>query len=153
MVLGGVEIPCEKGLAGHSDADVLCHAIMDALLGAAGLPDIGDHFPESDSRFKDISSLALMGKVKELLKKNKWHIINVDATIIAEEPRLSPWREKMKERIAQSLEINREQTGLQFTTNEGLGFLGRGEGIAALATALIDKINPKSKIKKQNAKE
>lgn len=140
LVLGGVDIPYERGLAGHSDADVLCHAIMDALLGAAGLPDIGVQFPDSDSRYKDISSLKLLEKVRVLLFKEQWHIINVDATIIAEEPRVSPLFDRMKERISGALEIDKGQTGIKCTTNEGLGFIGREEGIAALAAVLIERI-------------
>ncbi len=138
LVLGGVEIPYEKGLMGHSDADVLCHAIMDALLGAAGLPDIGVQFPDSESAYKDISSLRLMEQVGRLLLAGHWRIENVDATIIAEEPKISPWIDIMKERISAALEIDRGQIGIKCTTNEGLGFIGRKEGIAALATALID---------------
>lgn len=138
LVLGGVEIPFEKGLEGHSDADVLSHAMMDALLGAAGLPDIGAQFPDSDSRYKDISSLILVEQVAGLLHKGKWIILNVDATIIAEEPRLAPWIDKMKENIAHSLGIKKEQIGIKCTTSEGLGFVGRKEGMACMATALID---------------
>ncbi len=140
LVLGGVEIPYERGLDGHSDADVLCHAIMDALLGAAGLPDIGIQFPNTDSSYKDISSLKLMEKVRDLLVNKEWHIINVDATIIAEEPRISPLVETMKERISGALKIDKGQTGIKCTTNEGLGFIGRKEGIAALAAVLIERI-------------
>lgn len=143
LILGGVEILYEKGLSGHSDADVLCHAIMDSLLGAAGLPDIGVQFPDKESRYKDISSLKLMKKVRGILSKEQWRIVNVDATIIAEEPRISPWIDRMKEKISGGLEIEKGQIGIKCTTNEGLGFIGRKEGIAALATALIDK---KSKI-------
>ena len=138
LVMGGVEIPYERGLGGHSDADVLCHAVMDALLGAAGLPDIGVQFPNTDSSYKDISSLKLMEKVRDLLVNKEWHIINVDVTVIAEEPRISPLVETMKERISRALKIDKGQTGIKCTTNEGLGFIGRKEGIAALAAVLID---------------
>lgn len=140
LVLGGFIVPYERGLAGHSDADVLCHAMMDALLGAAGLPDIGVQFPDNDMQYKDISSLMLMEKVGYLLHDEGWHIVNIDATIVAEEPRLSPLIEMMKEKISGSLKLDKKQIGLKCTTNEGLGPVGRKEGIAALATALIEKM-------------
>ena len=139
LVLGGVEIPFERGLAGWSDADVLAHAIIDALLGAAGLGDIGTHFPPSDPRYDSISSISLLRQVGELLKGRNWRISNIDATILAEQPRLAPFIGEMRRGISQALSISQEQVGLKATTSEGLGFAGRGEGIAAYAVALVDK--------------
>lgn len=138
LVLGGIVVPCKRGLAGHSDADVLCHAVMDALLGAAGFPDIGVQFPDKDTQYKDISSIILMEKVGRLLSREGWSIVNIDATIVAEEPRLSPLLDRMKDKISGSLMLDKKQIGLKCTTNEGLGAVGRKEGISALATALID---------------
>lgn len=139
LILGGVEIPFEKGLAGHSDADVLTHAIMDALLGAASLGDIGCHFPPLDLQYQNISSITLLHRVGELLQSKGWQIGNIDATIVAERPRLAPWIHRMREQISQSLKISSEQIGVKATTSEGLGFAGRGEGIAAYAVALVER--------------
>lgn len=139
LILGGVEIPFEKGLAGHSDADVLVHAIMDALLGAAALGDIGYHFPPTDQQYKNISSITLLHRVGELLQSKGWQIGNIDAIIVAEHPCLAPWISQMQGQISQSLKISPEQIGVKATTTEGLGFVGRGEGITAYAVALIEK--------------
>ncbi len=137
LVLGGIEIPFDRGLSGWSDADVLTHAIMDALLGAAALGDIGRHFPPGDPQFKDISSLKLLVKVKDLLAANGWQVGNIDATIVAEQPRLSEHINRMRENLCQTLEVNVEQVSVKAKTSDGLGFVGRGEGIAALAVAAL----------------
>lgn len=137
LILGGVEIPFDKGLLGHSDADVLLHAICDALLGAAALGDIGKHFPDSDAAFKDISSLLLLEKVAALLKGKGYAISNIDATIIAEKPKLAPYIPQMCENIAAACEIATERVSVKATTTEGMGFCGMGEGIAAQASCLI----------------
>ncbi len=139
LVLGGVEIPFEKGLDGHSDADVLVHAIIDALLGATGLGDIGIHFPSSDPRYKDISSVSLLRQVVSLLRAEGWLVCNVDASIVAEQPRLTPFISEMRRIIGEALGIDAGQVGVKSTTSKGLGFLGRGEGIAAHAVALVEK--------------
>jgi 2-C-methyl-D-erythritol 2,4-cyclodiphosphate synthase len=139
LVLGGVEIAYERGLAGHSDADVLLHAIMDALLGAAGLGDIGTHFPPSDECWRDVSSLDLLARVAALVGGDGWRTVNVDATVIAERPRLAPHVGAMRACISEGLAIPVEAVGIKATTNEGLGALGRGEGIAALAVALLTR--------------
>ena len=137
LVLGGIEIPFDRGLSGWSDADVLTHAIMDALLGAAALGDIGRHFPPGDPQYKDISSLKLLIKVKDLLAANGWQVDNIDATIVAERPRLSEHINRMREKLCQTLEIDVEQVSVKASTSDGLGFAGRGEGIAALAVAAL----------------
>ena len=137
LVLGGVEIPFERGLDGHSDADVLLHAVADALLGAAALGDIGGHFPPTDPSYKDADSLGLLASVRGLLRGAGYEIVNVDATVIAEAPRLMPYVEAMRSAIAGALLIEPEQFGVKATTNEGMGFPGRGEGIAALAVATV----------------
>ena len=137
LIIGGVEIPYEKGLLGHSDADVLLHAIMDALLGAAALGDIGKHFPDTDPAYKGISSLALLKKVGELLEENRFLIENIDATIIAQAPKMRPYIEQMQERIAEALQIETGQINVKATTEEGLGFTGSGEGISAQAICLL----------------
>ena len=139
LILGGVEIPNEKGLLGHSDADVLVHSIMDALLGACGESDIGRHFPDSDISYKGISSLVLLKKVKDILYSKGYRISNIDSTIIAEKPKLSPFIEEMKANIAAVLQLDKDCIGIKATTSEGLGFAGRGEGIAAYAAAIIYK--------------
>lgn len=141
LVLGGVKIPFEKGLQGWSDADVLLHAIMDALLGAAALGDIGVHFPPNDPAYKDISSLTLLSRVDAMLKAQGWRTGNIDATIIAERPLLKPFISRMKQNIGQTLSIEENRIGIKATTSEGMGFTGRGEGIAAYAVALIGKLD------------
>lgn len=138
LILGGVEIPHETGLEGHSDADVLSHAIADALLGAAGLPDIGHHFPPSDLSIRGISSLVILRRVADLIAEQGGVIQNVDATLIAEAPRIAPHLHTMKPAIASAIDIAPNLVGIKATTNEGMGFLGRGEGIAAMAVATVE---------------
>lgn len=137
LILGGVEIPYEKGLLGHSDADVLLHAVMDALLGAAGLGDIGQHFPDSDDTYKGISSLELLARTRELLLKQGAAVGNVDCTVIAQQPRLAAYIPQMRNRISETLHLRPEQINVKATTTEKLGFCGRGEGIAAEAAAMV----------------
>lgn len=139
LILGGVEIPYEKGLLGHSDADVLTHAIMDALLGAAALGDIGKHFPDTDPAFSGADSLLLAKKVKELLTDEGYEIGNIDATILAEAPKLAPFIPEMRKKIAAALGIDLSQVSVKATTEEGLGFTGEGLGIAAHALCFIAK--------------
>ncbi|KIR03204.1 2-C-methyl-D-erythritol 2,4-cyclodiphosphate synthase [Lachnospiraceae bacterium TWA4] len=138
LILGGVTIPWEKGLLGHSDADVLLHAIMDALLGAAALGDLGKHFPDTDPKYKGISSIKLLKHVGTLLSENGYEIGNIDATIIAQKPKLAPYRETMVENIADALRISKNQICVKATTEEGLGFTGREEGMAAQAIVLLN---------------
>ena len=140
LILGGVQIPYEKGLLGHSDADVLLHAIMDALLGAAALGDIGKHFPDSDEAYKGISSIRLLEKVGELLEEHFYFIGNIDATVIAQRPKLAPYREEMRENVAKALGISADQVSIKATTEEGLGFTGTGEGISAQGIALLESV-------------
>ena len=137
LILGGVQVPYELGLLGHSDADVLVHAIMDALLGAAALGDIGKHFPDTDERFKGISSLKLLEHVLLLLKDKYYIIENIDATIVAQRPKMAPYIEQMRENIYKTLKIEKDCVNIKATTTEGLGFTGSGEGIAAYAVASI----------------
>jgi len=138
LVLGGVIIPFDKGLEGHSDADVLLHALCDALLGGAGLGDIGVHFPDTNPKYKNIYSIELLKKTWLMVQKKNFTIVNIDATIFAEAPKLMPYAEKMKEKISSALGINRQLINIKATTTEGLGFIGREEGIAAMCIALID---------------
>ncbi len=138
LIIGGVDIPYEKGLLGHSDADVLIHAIMDALLGAAALGDIGKHFPDTDERYRGISSMSLLEHVYKLLKDRNYRVVNIDATIIAQRPKMLPHIPGMRERIASVLELDEDRVNIKATTTEGLGFTGRGEGIAAQAVVLIE---------------
>ena len=140
LVIGGVDIPFEKGLAGHSDADVLLHAICDALLGAAGLGDIGRHFPDSDPQYKGIDSRLLLRHVAELLKEKGWRVGNLDATIIAQAPRMAPHIPAMQAHIATDLGIDPAAVNVKATTTERLGFTGRGEGIAVEAVCLLAKV-------------
>jgi 2-C-methyl-D-erythritol 2,4-cyclodiphosphate synthase len=137
LILGGIEIPYESGLAGHSDADVLVHALCDALLGAAGLGDIGQHYPDNDARYAGIDSMKLLADVVVKLKAQGWNVGNVDMTVIAQAPRLAPFIPKMRQRIAEVLGIASEHINVKATTTEHLGFTGRREGIAAQAVALI----------------
>jgi 2-C-methyl-D-erythritol 2,4-cyclodiphosphate synthase len=137
LKLGGVQVEHEEGLRGHSDADVVLHAIIDALLGAAGLGDIGQHFPPDDPSFRGADSLALLRQVVKLLRTVGYSVVNVDATVVAEKPKLQPYIPGMRQRIASALAIPETSVSVKATTSEGLGALGRGEGIAALATALI----------------
>lgn len=137
LILGGVTVPFEKGLLGHSDADVLLHAICDALLGAMGLGDIGKHFPDNDPAFKDIDSRILLLRTAELIREKGWQIGNIDATVVAQAPRLSPYIEKMKENIATVLDLPQNTINVKATTEEHLGFTGEGLGIAAHAVCLL----------------
>ena len=138
LIIGGVEIPYEKGLDGHSDADVLLHAIMDALLGAAALGDIGLLFPDTDERFSGANSLKLLQKVKDVLDEKGYSICNIDATVIAQEPKLRPYIDLMRQNIAETLKMDVSQVSVKATTEEHLGFTGRKEGIASQAIVLID---------------
>ena len=139
LILGGVEIPYEKGLLGHSDADVLTHAVMDALLGAAALGDIGRLFPDSDAEFEGISSIELLKRVKTHLTAADFDIVNLDATVLAQAPKLAPHREQMRGNIAAALGLPVSRVSVKATTEEGLGFTGSGEGIAAHAVALLER--------------
>lgn len=145
LVLGGVEIPYERGLLGHSDADVLAHAVMDALLGAAALGDIGQHFPDSDPAYAGADSLALLEQVAALLERRGWSVGNVDATILAQRPKLAPYIPQMRENLARRMGAEPDQVSVKATTEEGLGFTGAGEGIAAHAVALLVKKQQKIK--------
>ena len=140
LILGGVDIPYEKGLLGHSDADVLLHAIMDALLGAAALGDIGKHFPDSDDKYKGISSILLLEEVGRLLEENKYVVVNIDATIVCQRPKLRPFIDQMEMNVAAALGLSEDQINIKATTEEGLGFTGEGLGIAAQAVCSIDTI-------------
>lgn len=141
LILGGVKIPYEKGLLGHSDADVIVHAIMDALLGAASLGDIGTHFPDTDPAYKGISSIKLLEHVQKLLEEKLYIIENIDATIIAQKPKMAPYREEMMENVTKALKIERNQINIKATTEEGLGFTGAGEGISAQAICLLTTVS------------
>ncbi len=138
LILGGVQIPYEKGLLGHSDADVIVHAIMDALLGAAALGDIGQHFPDSDPAYEGISSLLLLEKCGKLLAEKGYSVGNIDSIIIAQQPKMMPYLEQMRANIADALQIGIGQVSVKATTEEHLGFTGRGEGIAAQAVCFLD---------------
>lgn len=140
LILGGVKIEHTTGLLGHSDADVLAHAIMDALLGAAGMGDIGQHFPDTDAQWKDADSLDLLAAVTHLLTKAGWGIVNVDATVLAQAPKLAPHMPRMVENLARAMGIDAERINLKATTTEKLGFVGRAEGMAAQAAAMIARI-------------
>ena len=144
LILGGVEIPNEKGLLGHSDADVLLHAIMDALLGAAALGDIGKHFPDTDPAYKGISSIRLLEHVADLLEEHQFLIENIDATIIAQRPKMRPYIDTMRENIAKALKIEADQINVKATTEEGLGFTGSGEGISSQAICAIESMRTMS---------
>lgn len=137
LIMGGVKIPYELGLLGHSDADVLLHAIMDALLGAAALGDIGKHFPDSDDKYKGISSINLLEEVGDMLNANLYYIENIDSTIIAQKPKMRPYIDEMRENIAKALKLDISQVNVKATTEEGLGFTGSGEGISAQAIAML----------------
>lgn len=139
LIIGGVEIPYKKGLGGHSDADVLCHAIIDAVIGALGLGDIGTHFPDADAKWKDAVSIELLKYIVELARMNGFRVAWVDTTIIAEQPRLSPYVSQMKE-VLSGTGIPSGVINIKAKTNEGMGFIGRGEGIAAYAVCLLDKV-------------
>lgn len=140
LILGGVEIPFGVGLAGHSDADAVAHAVTDALLGAAGLGDIGAHFPPSDERWSNADSMVLLGRIVDLLLGENYQVVNVDATIIAEEPRIAPYVDAMRARLAETIGISPSHVSIKGKTNEGLGWIGAGDGIAVHAVALINRI-------------
>ena len=137
LILGGVEIPYEKGLLGHSDADVLVHALMDALLGAAALGDIGQHFPDSDGQYRGISSMLLLEKVMQLLQEKAYQVNNVDVTVVAQRPKLASYIAQMNENLAQAMGVDKNAVNIKATTTEGLGFTGTGEGIAAYAVCTL----------------
>ena len=140
LVLGGVEVPeAERGLTGHSDADALTHAIIDALLGAAGLGDIGQHYPDSDERWRDADSIELLTEVSGFLGEHGWTVRHLDATVICEEPKLGPHRDEMRAHLAEAVGLAPLEVNVKFTTNEGMGFTGRGEGVAALAVATVER--------------
>lgn len=139
LILGGVDVPWEKGLLGHSDADVLTHAVMDALAGAAKLEDIGKLFPDTDPRYAGADSLGLLREVTALLRRRGFAVVNVDAALIAQRPKIAPYRRQMEENLAAAMGIGVEQVNVKATTEEGLGFTGDGSGMAALATALLEK--------------
>ena len=138
LVLGGVEISGEVGLAGHSDADVLVHAVIDALLGAAGLGDIGEHFPDTDERWRDADSIELLARALALLRERGYGPVNVDCTVVLERPRIGPHRSAIRENLARALGLASERVNVKATTGEGMGFVGRGEGAAAVAIATVD---------------
>ena len=146
LILGGVEIPYEKGLLGHSDADVMLHAVMDALLGAAALGDIGLHFPDTDPKYKGASSIKLLEHVGRLLEENGYVIENIDATIIAQRPKMRPHIDQMRENMAKALKIDVDQINVKATTEEGLGFTGSGEGISSQAICAIEKFTNYSSV-------
>ena len=140
LIIGGVNVPHEKGLLGHSDADVLLHAIMDSLLGAAALGDIGKHFPDTDEKYKGVSSLKLLEHVGKLLDENNYIIENIDATIIAQKPKMRPYIDEMRKNIADVLKLNINQVNVKATTEEGLGFTGSGEGISSQAICSLNSV-------------
>ena len=140
LVLGGVEVEgAERGLAGHSDADVLAHAVIDALLGAAGLGDIGQHYPDDDERWRDADSIALLAEVSGFLDEHGWAVRHVDATVVCESPKLGPHRDEMRDRLSEAVGLPPLEVNVKFSTSEGMGFVGRGEGIAALAVATVER--------------
>lgn len=138
LVLGGVEIPSERGLAGHSDADVLTHAVIDALLGAAALGDIGQHFPDTDPQYRDSNSVELLQRTGEMLSQNGFTVANIDATVVTERPQLAPFRDQMREVLATALALGVERVSVKATRGEGMGFVGRGEGAACMAIATVE---------------
>jgi 2-C-methyl-D-erythritol 2,4-cyclodiphosphate synthase len=137
LIIGGVDIPHDRGLEGHSDADVLTHAVMDALLGAAGLGDIGQHFPDTDGAYKDADSVALLREVVDRVAAAGWRVVNVDATVLMERPKLAPHRDAIRAVLAEALGVPPRDVGVKASTGEGMGFVGRGEGVAALAVATV----------------
>ena len=139
LIIGGVDIPCGVGLMGHSDADVLVHAVCDSLLGAAALRDIGYHFPDTDGKYKNIDSLILLGKVKESILQKGYSVSNIDCTVIAQTPKLSPYIEQMRDNLARVLEIQKDRINVKATTEEGMGFTGAKEGICAHAVCILEE--------------
>ena len=140
LILGGVEIPHDKGLLGHSDADVLTHAICDALLGALGLGDLGRHFPDTSEKYKDIKSMRLLQQCVDMMRKEGYRLVNLDATVMAEAPKISPHKKEMEERLAQAFNTEAQRINVKATTTEGLGFTGRGDGLAAQCVLLIEHV-------------
>lgn len=141
LILGGVEIPFDQGLAGHSDADAVAHAVTDAILGAAALGDIGTHFPPSDPQWKDADSIEILRSAVHLLAERNYQVVNVDATVICEAPKLAPHVPAMRERLASAIGIGPQHVSVKGKTNEGMGWIGRGEGIAVVAVALVDSVD------------
>jgi 2-C-methyl-D-erythritol 2,4-cyclodiphosphate synthase len=141
LILGGEDIPSEKGFLGHSDADILLHAIADALLGAASLGDIGKNFPDSDEQYKGISSLLLLERVAKLISDNHYEIVNVDTTVVLQRPKIAPYVDQMRSNIAHALHLDASRISIKATTNEGLGFIGAGDGAVAYAVALINSVS------------
>jgi 2-C-methyl-D-erythritol 2,4-cyclodiphosphate synthase len=140
LVLGGVEVPeAERGLSGHSDADALAHAVIDALLGAAGLGDIGQHYPDTDERWHDADSIELLREIAAFLGEHGWTVRHVDATVVCEQPKLGPHRDEMRARLSDAMGLAPLEVNVKFTTGEGMGFVGRGEGIATLAIATVER--------------
>ncbi|MDY0087997.1 MAG: 2-C-methyl-D-erythritol 2,4-cyclodiphosphate synthase [Coriobacteriia bacterium] len=144
LVLGGVDIPCDRGLAGHSDADVLTHALMDALLSAMRLADIGAHFPDTDSAYAGIGSITLLERVASLMAEQGWRLVDADTVLVLERPKVSPYRDEMRERLAGTLGVPLECVGVKATTTEGLGFTGREEGVTAYAVVLLERMIDKA---------
>ena len=142
LILGGISIPFDKGLLGHSDADVLLHAVCDALLGAAGMGDIGDHFPDTDPQYKDACSIDLLVTTYRLVKGHDLTLVNLDATVFAQAPKLAPYKKQMVKRMADCLDVDQRRINIKATTTEGLGEIGRGAGIAAMCVALLESITP-----------
>lgn len=143
LILGGVKIQHPLGLRGHSDADVICHSITDALLGAANIGDIGEHFPDTDERYKNISSLKLLSESVLLLKENGWEVVNIDVSVVAEEPKINPYKKEMIDNISNAMNCDTNSVSIKATTNEKLGPIGRGEGIAAFSVAMLKVIEKK----------
>ena len=139
LILGGIEVPSDRGLTGHSDADVLTHAIIDALLGAAGLGDIGQHFPDTEERWRDADSMELLAEVCSFLEDHGWTVVHLDATVIAEAPKFGPYRDDMRRSLAERAGIYAREVNVKFTTNEGMGWIGRGEGMGAIAIATVER--------------
>jgi 2-C-methyl-D-erythritol 2,4-cyclodiphosphate synthase len=140
LVLGGIDVPCDRGLLGHSDADVLVHALMDALLGALREGDIGKHFPDSDSAYEGASSIDLLERVAALVRARGWRLLDADTVLVLESPKVAPYREEMRERMAAALGVERDRVGVKATTTEGLGLTGRREGAAAQAVVLLERV-------------
>ena len=140
MILGGVRLSFEKGLAGHSDADVLVHAVIDAILGAAALGDIGKHFPDTNTNYANVSSLLLLKEIASLLNKKRYKVVNIDSTVVLERPKLAPYIDQMRKNVADCLELNQDEVSVKATTSEKLSFVGKEEGVAAYAVVLIEKI-------------
>jgi 2-C-methyl-D-erythritol 2,4-cyclodiphosphate synthase len=146
LILGGVEIPADRGLDGHSDADAVAHAVTDALLGAAGLGDIGRHFPPSEERWKDADSIQILRQVVGLLERHNYQVVNVDVTVVAETPRIGPHAEAMRERLAAAIGIAPSHVSVKGKSNEGMGWVGRAEGVAVFAVALIDRVEDQDEL-------